>query len=688
MRLIFEKVILHNFLSYGHSEIDLLNKGYCLVSGVNNDARDNSLSNGSGKSTWSSAICWALTGETIQGKRNNLKNIWIDEDSCYVALEFSQDDKKFVITRYKEPKSDLKISVNGEDKSGKTFKESEQILAQYVPDLTSELIASIIILGQGLPNKFTANTPSGRKEVLEKLSKSDFMIQDIKNRLAKVISDNNGNLRKIDDALLTISTKKDMLNTQLGTLNNTLLDLNKPRNFNEEIESLTNILNELKTNVQSHLARINEGEAEIKVLNENLNTILTHKQEDLNKENTEFDEFKSEYYNRKSTLQNDYITSKNSLTTELNNTNNKLTTEFNKLNLEYSTEINSLKAEITKLDSITDICPTCGQKIPGAVKPNTSAKKEEVKELTNNLNSFIKKYNEDVVNAKAVYDSQVGILTNNYSDNVKKLDDAYTRNNLEHNNYLKKIEADYANDITEINKKLREKHQSVDLYSSDMKLKNGQIVTKETELNKVKMEFENHTKQLKDTTDSINTVTETLKKLDEETLYNNNERNQISDRLNIDKKIETLIKRDFRGFLLSNVINFINAKAKEYAVDIFGNNEVEFTLDGNNIEISYLGKSFENLSGGEKQKIDLIIQFAIRDMMSQYLDFSCNIFILDEIFDNLDVIGCNNVLNLISRRLNDIESMFIISHHADTLEIPYDCEMVIIKDQNGISKVK
>ena len=48
----------------------------------------------------------------------------------------------------------------------------------------------------------------------------------------------------------------------------------------------------------------------------------------------------------------------------------------------------------------------------------------------------------------------------------------------------------------------------------------------------------------------------------------------------------------------------------------------------------------------------------------------------------------NNVLNLISTRLNDIESMFIISHHADTLEIPYDCEMVIIKDQYGISKVK
>ena len=46
----FKKVILHNFGSYGHAEIDLNNKGICLVSGRNNYKKDNALSNGSGKS--------------------------------------------------------------------------------------------------------------------------------------------------------------------------------------------------------------------------------------------------------------------------------------------------------------------------------------------------------------------------------------------------------------------------------------------------------------------------------------------------------------------------------------------------------------------------------------------------------------------------------------------------------------
>ena len=51
MHIIFEKVTLHNFLSYGHTEIDLRNRNYCLVKGINNDPLSNSTSNGSGKSS-------------------------------------------------------------------------------------------------------------------------------------------------------------------------------------------------------------------------------------------------------------------------------------------------------------------------------------------------------------------------------------------------------------------------------------------------------------------------------------------------------------------------------------------------------------------------------------------------------------------------------------------------------------
>jgi DNA repair exonuclease SbcCD ATPase subunit len=78
------------------------------------------------------------------------------------------------------------------------------------------------------------------------------------------------------------------------------------------------------------------------------------------------------------------------------------------------------------------------------------------------------------------------------------------------------------------------------------------------------------------------------------------------------------------------------------------------------------------LSGGEKQKVDILVQLAIRKMLSRYLDFSSNILVLDEIFDNLDPAGTRGVLQLIAQRLTDIESIFIISHHAAELNINYD----------------
>ena len=74
-------------------------------------------------------------------------------------------------------------------------------------------------------------------------------------------------------------------------------------------------------------------------------------------------------------------------------------------------------------------------------------------------------------------------------------------------------------------------------------------------------------------------------------------------------------------------------------------------------------------------------------MLSRYLDFSSNILVLDEIFDNLDEVGCQKVLNLISNKLVDIESIFIITHHTD-ISIPYDNELVIVKGKDNIGRVQ
>ena len=177
-----------------------------------------------------------------------------------------------------------------------------------------------------------------------------------------------------------------------------------------------------------------------------------------------------------------------------------------------------------------------------------------------------------------------------------------------------------------------------------------------------------------------------IEELNRELLYNNTQKDLQQSHLDIVNKFDTALKRDFRGYLLATVIEYIAARAKEYSKVIFETDKIDFKLDGNNIEISYMNKSYENLSGGEKQKIDLIIQFSIRDMLCNHLGFTSNILVLDEVFDALDMIGCQKVLDVISS-LSDIKNIFIVTHRKD-LSIPCDKELIVVKSSAGISELR
>ena len=55
-------------------------------------------------------------------------------------------------------------------------------------------------------------------------------------------------------------------------------------------------------------------------------------------------------------------------------------------------------------------------------------------------------------------------------------------------------------------------------------------------------------------------------------------------------------------------------------------------------------------------------------------------------FDGLDAIGCQKVLDVISA-ITDIKNIFIVTHRKD-LSIPTDKEIVVVKSCNGISEIR
>jgi DNA repair exonuclease SbcCD ATPase subunit len=616
----FKKVTIHNFGSYGHAELELQNRGFCLVSGQNNYVKDNALSNGSGKSFLWSAICYALTGETINGIRTNLKNINIPESDCYVQLDFLYNNDIFSLVRYAAPRSDLKIYKNDADLSGKGVRESDRKLQELLPDLTKNLIASTIIIGQGMPNKFSSFSPSGRKELLEKLTKSDFMIEDIKLRIQTRQQELTSKLRELEDSLIVNKTK---LNGHLAALEKLKKDVEtavRP-DFDTLIIEQDRRLQVLRQELDAYSANAADLETDIENTNQQLIALS----------------------NEKTKISNDEFVAYTDSYTKLSN---------EKAILE--AEISSLTNEITKLKAVLDFCPTCKQRLPHVHKPDTTEQEARL----SNLNKSLKLATGSILRCSNRHKEYTDQINNAFNDEISQL--TAKLSGLKNKLITTRAEQN------ECSARLEAERTSYDRLLYDKQHWYAFINGKQKEISALEPEIAKFTNLI-----AITSIS----------------KEDLDQRLTIIKKMDQLIRRDFRGYLLTNIINYIDNRAKEYCNTVFGTKELSISLNGNALDITYCGKIFDGLSGGEKQRVDLILQLAIRDLLTSYLGLSANILVLDEVTDFLDKQSCKAVMQLLEKELQTVESVFIVSHHAEELELPIDSEIKVIKNEYGISEL-
>ena len=518
----------------------------------------------------------------------------------------------------------LQIIKNGEDISGKGIKASNQILKDQLPDLTMELLSNIVILGQGLPFRFSNNTPSGRKEVLEKLFKADFMIEDIKVRINNRLSVLKEEQRNIEDTILSINSKLDVIRDSLSKSESELQDMLTPGNSEFIVCDTINPQEKLRQEIKQDTERLN---------------IVKQELQQKKNENEKIVETNNEISNKIVELSNKKI--------EINNTDylNDEIEEITNKGLELKNDVILLDKEIQQKDSITDICPTCGQKLQGVEKPDTTKDKARSMQMKAELDKLrielreLKQKRADKINSELVQiDAQIGKL----NSSKKQLID--TRN--------------LDNEINELTNRIHINQNKVDIFESKKKeleinIKNYELQIKENESNRDKLI---------------------------------NDKIKLDGKIEVDNKINTVIKRDFRGYLLSNIISLLNSTCKEYAKEVFGHDNLEISQDGNNISITFNNKEYEVLSGGEKQKVDVIIQLAIRQVLMKYTSINANIISMDEIFDNLDDTGSENILNLLTNIIS-VPSIYIISHHSE-IPIPYDSQIIVKKNNKGSTAIQ
>lgn len=157
--------------------------------------------------------------------------------------------------------------------------------------------------------------------------------------------------------------------------------------------------------------------------------------------------------------------------------------------------------------------------------------------------------------------------------------------------------------------------------------------------------------------------------------------------LQIAKWYKSSIPRKFRNFLLDSVVDYLNKRLEHYSKYLFTDRKVHLQSDGNNLAIMLDNLEFENLSGGEGRRADLLIQLALRDLAINQSGFFCNLLVMDEVFDYLDDTGINSFMLMIDKESSFSESLMVITHRTG-IDIPVSRKVTVTKNTNGVSSVK
>lgn len=143
-----------------------------------------------------------------------------------------------------------------------------------------------------------------------------------------------------------------------------------------------------------------------------------------------------------------------------------------------------------------------------------------------------------------------------------------------------------------------------------------------------------------------------------------------------DTGIKTKIIRQYLPVMNKLINNYLQV------LDFF----VLFTLDENFTETIRSRHrddfSYSSFSEGEKQRIDLSLLFAWRQIAKMKNSSNTNLLILDEVFDaSLDADGVDNLLKIMNT-LDEDTRIFVISHKQDLLEGKFDQKIEFQKVKN------
>lgn len=665
----FLRICAQHFKSFEALDVTLGDHGFVKINGVN--ATDNfSKSVGSGKSTIADAISYALTGETVKGNSSidDVKNMYT-KGVCSVQIDFIFKDIEYSIVRGEK---DLLLIENGKDISKHLRRDTQQLISEKFPMFTPTFLGATVIIGQNMPNSFTNNKPSARKQILEDLTNSSFMIEEVKVMLAD---------RKTEwtSELSNLNTERVVLESQVSSNNNAIIRAKGGLSNLRSSESISNdiILNDAKiTEIDVEIAGV---EQEVKKMND---VILAH----------------SESHSKLETSYSDAVGESSKLSKKLDEarvTHSAATMKamegmlgkkqiIETVKASWRTEISAKDDERVKLirqiASLKDVmthCPTCKQALPDAHKFDTTAQESELEALIGAIASLHKKISEMDGELNPLLESIAKFRADNQTNpEIENLKSEIGNANINVGNARVEVSkstnllSGYQRSVSSLRDKisnLRSNISNIKEVISGLKIKFGEV-------DAMRSRFEQ---------DILRAETE-IKNAESSKLAIDKSVEAKQSRLSTLNQVISFATRDFRTILLRSIIKRLDAYAKHYCKKMLDTTEIEFWDDGNNISISFRGKDFGVLSGGESQIVKMCITLALKKTLEDLIGFTTNIMFFDEILDNCDQSTAQQIIELVT--CLDLSSTFFISHHEDVY-IPIDKTWTVTKT-NNISQLR
>ena len=649
MNIRFNSIDIENFRSIERAFVELENQGTVIVKGVN-EYEDKATSNGSGKSSVFEAIIFALFEETSSGEKDVANRI-ID-NGYSITLKFEVDNDKYIINRQcsKNGKTSVVVNKNGLDISARNKTDTNKIILQIL-GINKAIFLDSVFLSQNANTNLASLTPTARKERLEILTNTDFMMNNFKEKLkekqteyeAECVSNQlkinklNGNketnLKQQADLQLKINEAKQELERlkQLGNIQEIDEQLNLKENvemstFDKQIEETDKMIQDKEQEIED-LRKLGE---------DNLNKkdeLDRQKQEKLN----EWNKVDKEIQTRQQTIQ--------------------FTEQDNK----------RLDKEIDKIRK-SDKCPTCGRKYD-------DANEEHIQKAIQELENTKQENNKQIENIKQEIEYHITQKNQIEEDGKKQAIE------------ITKVSAEIEEHRSKVNEKELERRSLNNKKQEILDSKNR--CQKEIDTLKSKKE-----QILKTQTGNIEEFEEMIKKIvsdieiidaqlqEAEDLYNKN-----NDYVSVVKNSIQLVTKEFRTYLLQNSLQYLNKLLAQYSSQLFSNETdvIRIEEDDTKLNIKLGNATYESLSGGEKTRVNIALLLAQKSLANIIGNISCNIIILDEILGYCDSQAEENVINLLTQELESLESIYMVSHKE--IPIGYDAQLVIVKDKRGLSRI-